>query len=347
MVMSPEEQRRIIAHRQRRLDAALELLADRVAALNRDLRHEEARVVKGARVVLATMSNVYINRLLEPERFDTVIVEEAGMSVLPILFYCASLARQRTIMVGDPQQLPPIVQSSQDYVHRAMGRGIFAVTVPEPHDSDLVVMLDTQYRMHPNIGELVGGLFYDGKLQHGDITRETEAIARMSPYPGSPVVVVDTAGQTTCTTQEGGFSRYNETTAQLCVDLAVQAVSDGIDSVAIITPYVEQSHLIRRLLPANPILSGKVECRTVHRFQGGERDMVILDTVDAEPLKPGVLLAGSNKGASSSNLINVSISRARGKLVIVADVAYFRRHKARLLSHVLHEATRAGRRQSL
>ena len=50
-------------------------------------------------------------------------------------------------------------------------------------------------------------------------------------------------------TQEGGFSRYNESTARLCAELAVQAVHDGIDSVAIITPYVEQSRRIRRLLP--------------------------------------------------------------------------------------------------
>jgi superfamily I DNA and/or RNA helicase len=346
MGQSRPEQQRLIARRQRRLEAALGLLEKRVSDRLRLLRHEETRVVREARVVLATMSNVYINRLLEPERFDTVIVEEAGMCVLPTLFYCACLARQRTIMVGDPRQLPPIVQSNQHYVHRAMGRGIFAVTVPQPHDSDLVAMLDTQYRMHPDIGDLVGRLFYDGRLRHGDNTRDTQAIADRSPYPGAPVVVVDTAGSTTCAARQGGYSRYNEASARLCVDLAIQAVGDGIASVAIITPYVEQSRLIRRLLSAAPELSGKVECRTVHRFQGGERDMVILDTVDAEPLPPGILLAGSAPGASSSNLINVSISRARGKLVVVADVAYFRRHpKARLLSHVLHEAIRVGRRE--
>lgn len=79
--------------------------------------------------------------------------------------------------------------------------------------------------------------------------RATQTIAAHAPYPGSPVIVVDTAGSATCATQEGGFSRYNESTARLCAELAVQAVHDGIDSVAIITPYVEQSRRIRRLLP--------------------------------------------------------------------------------------------------
>lgn len=79
--------------------------------------------------------------------------------------------------------------------------------------------------------------------------------------------------------------------------------------MAIITPYVEQSRSIRRLLRAGPELSGKVECRTVHRFQGGERDMVILDTVDAEPLPPGILLAGS---ARALRRATSSMSASRG-----------------------------------
>ena len=71
--------------------------------------------------------------------------------------------------------------------------------------------------------------------------------------------------------------------------------------------------------------------------------MVILDTVDAAPLSPGVLLAGTAPGASPGNLINVSISRARGKLVIVADVAYFRRRApAGILVKVLRRAVQMG-----
>lgn len=110
-------------------------------------------------------------------------------------------------------------------------------------------------------------------------------------------------------------------------------------------PYAEQSRLIRRLLSADHSLDQIVECRTVHRFQGGERDMVILDTVDAPPLTPGVLLAGKGPGSSARNLINVSISRARGKLVIVADVAYFEQHDAdSVVTQMLRRAMSMGSR---
>ena len=71
--------------------------------------------------------------------------------------------------------------------------------------------------------------------------------------------------------------------------------------------------------------------------------MVILDTVDAAPLAPGILLAGQTPDSSAQNLINVSISRARGKLIIIADVAYFKSNSPRsIINNVLHQAIQAG-----
>ena len=80
-----------------------------------------------------------------------------------------------------------------------------------------------------------------------------------------------------------------------------------------------------------------------HRFQGGERDVVIFDSIDAEPLAPERLLSDTTPSSSASNLINVSLSRARGKLVILADVAYFRRRDPPgIISRVLAAAQRSG-----
>ena len=337
------DQQTLITRRQTRLDRCLALGQERSQAVQKTLRQREAGIVQNAQVVLATMSNVYISTLMAEQRFDTVIVEEAGMAVLPTLFYCATLAAERIIMVGDPCQLPPIVQSAAPYVQRAMGRNIFEITVPDPHASDLVVMLDTQYRMHPKIGDLVAGLFYEGRLQHSPITHQTAAIARHQPYANEPLIVVDTSGQTACATSPGSYSRYNEKTAAACVALAARAVADGIESVALITPYVEQSRHIRRLLLAARGLDEKVECRTVHRFQGGERDMVIFDTVDAAPLLPGTLLASTRPNSSAPNLVNVSISRARAKLVILADVGYFNQHEPDgIISEMIRQASALG-----
>jgi superfamily I DNA and/or RNA helicase len=154
----------------------------------------------------------------------------------------------------------------------------------------------------------------------------------------------DTAG-TLCDTPAGSYSRYNERHAEIAVELATQAVQGGAESIAIITPYAEQVRRINRLLAAVPGLTNHVECRTVHRFQGGERDVVIFDTVDADHLPPGRLLSGKMPGSSAPNLINMSISRARGKLLIVADVEYFRRHDpSGIISQVLAAALQSGTR---
>lgn len=176
-------------------------------------------------------------------------------------------------------------------------------------------MLEVQYRMHPTIGALVGGLFYGDKLIHAADPAQIEAITARAPSPGAPVVVLDTQGRTTCERAANG-SRVNRLSAEITADTALEAVRAGIASIGVITPYAAQASEIRRLLAARGIADA-VECNTIHRFQGRECDAILIDLVDAAPMRPSALV---NDGP---NLINVSISRARGKLVLIADVAFF------------------------
>jgi superfamily I DNA and/or RNA helicase len=212
-------------------------------------------------------------------------------------------------------------------------------------------MLDVQYRMHPLIGELVSDLFYAGRLKHGGSLVMRERIAAGEPYAGSPLVVLDTAGCTRCQPGSGGQSRINIITVDLCVDLAIRAVRTGATSVAIITPYVDQARAIRARLEAqagDQRDARQIECSTVHRFQGQERDVVILDTVDAEPMKPGVLLSERSAHSTAQHLINVAISRARGKLIVVADVRYFEQRAAgSAVTTMIARALAVGRREIL
>jgi hypothetical protein len=305
-------QQRILDLRIARLERVRELTRARIAARTAEDRNLEARIVAEARVILCTLTNTYLSPHLAGQRFDVLIAEEAGMATLPSLFYAASLCDRAAIMVGDPRQLPPIVQSGDDRVRRAIGRNIFEVAVADPEHSDVVALLDVQYRMHPGIGSLVGSLFYGGRLVHG--AASTDAITARTPFPGAAVTVVDMPS--TCERSAKGSSRINPTSAVATADLALEAVRGGADSIAVITPYAAQASEIRRLLAARRI-DDAVECSTIHRFQGRECDVVILDLVDAAPMRPSALLG------DAPNLLNVSLSRARGKLVIVADVAYF------------------------
>lgn len=309
-------QARALELRIARLERVRALARARVAAHQAADRELEDRIVAEARVVMSTLTNTHLAPVMKEQRFDVLIVEEAGMATLPALFYAACLCQKRVIVVGDPRQLPPIVQSDDANVRRAIGRNVFEVAVPDPLRSDVVALLERQYRMHPAIGALVGRLFYGDRLVHAADRAETEAIAARAPHPGRPIVLVDTTGRTSCERSAKGSSRINRASAELTADLAADTVRAGATSVGVITPYAAQAAEIRRLLAARG-LANAIECNTIHRFQGRECDAILVDLVDAPPMRPSMLVT------EAPNLLNVSISRARGKLVLVADVAHF------------------------
>ena len=199
--------------------------------------------------MLSTLTNGYFSPLMASQRFDVAIVEEASMAVLPAIFYAACLGRSKTIMVGDPCQLPSIVQSNEDYVtegdgpQHLRGRGSGAVVLTVGRDAGRAISHAS------SIGELVSDLFYAGRLKHGGDLAMRERIAAREPHAGAPLVVWIPPATRGASQAPGATSRINvATAANLCVDLAIRAVRAGAESVAIITPYVDQARAIRARL---------------------------------------------------------------------------------------------------
>jgi hypothetical protein len=343
-VALPEPQQvAIVLARVARFTRLAALCKASILQRRRAMQADQASIVGNAQLVLSTLANSYLSPVMTDARFDVVIAEEASMAILPALFYAASLGRDKVIVVGDPRQLPAILHSTKPAVYQVMGRSVFEVGVADPLTSDLVAMLEIQYRMHPRIGDLVGRLFYDGRLEtRGDLAQLDE-IASGEPFPGASVIVLDTASRATCQRAADGSSRVNPATAELSAQLAVAATRSGTRSVAVITPYNAQARAIRALLAGRG--GASIECSTIHRFQGHESDVVIFDTVDAPPMAPGMLLSGDGPMSVARNLLNVSISRARGKLIIIADVGYFEDKLPRgMVTELLRHAAAVGTR---
>ncbi len=309
--LSSPTQFELLERHFQRLKALRKAHVKRISDCRDALAERQKQTVSRARIVLATLANLTTSPFVEGEQFDNVIVEEAGMALLPGLFLACTRATKRTLAVGDPRQLPSILISRDSYVHRTLGRNIFEVgEVPK-------AMLTEQYRMHPEIGDLVSHLAYDDQLRHGRPAASfTEWTAR-EPVQGIALAGWDLRGASTCQKKPGG-SRFNEESAAVCIKLARKAVDAGFEQVAIITPYRQQVRTLRSLL--TPDLTGIVECDTVHRYQGKERDVVIVDLVDSESLGPGTLLRNDSSGAAQ--LMNVAFSRARYKLFLVGELAY-------------------------
>lgn len=309
--LSSPTQFELLERHIQRLKSLRQAHTKRLADCRDQLVERQKQTVTRGRIVLSTLANLTTSPLAEGESFDNVIVEEAGMALLPGLFLACTRATKRTLSVGDPRQLPSILISRDSYVHRTLGRNIFEVgEVPK-------AMLTEQYRMHPEIGDLVSHLAYDDQLRHA---REAESFAEWTardPVPGIALAGWDLRGASTCQKQTGG-SRFNDESAAVCLKLARKAVEAGFEQVAIITPYRQQVRTLRKLL--TPELEGVVECDTVHRYQGKERDVVIVDLVDSESLGPGTLLRDDSSGAGQ--LMNVAFSRARYKLFLVGELAY-------------------------
>ncbi|KAK7178035.1 helicase sen1 [Paraphaeosphaeria sporulosa] len=213
----------------------------KLAYRNKDIeqRREQERVLRDAHIVCATLSgsghDMFQNMAIE---FETVIVDEAAQCVemsalIPLKYGCANC-----ILVGDPKQLPPTVFSKEAAAFQ-YEQSIF-VRMQKNHPDD-VHLLDTQYRMHPEISFYPSWNFYDGKLVDGG----DMAGLRKQPWHESwllgPYRFFNVAGQH----QSKGHSLINVNEINIALQLYERLITDYPNhdfrgKVGIITPYKSQ-----------------------------------------------------------------------------------------------------------
>jgi hypothetical protein len=267
------------------------------------------------RIVATTFAKSFIDLRFSNLRFDTVIIDEASMAPIPAVYHSAMLAKKRVIIVGDFEQLPPIAMNNESIaVRNWMMKDAFEVAgiAQNPRkslDDGKLIMLRCQYRMHPQISALVNQLTYHGLLEDGT----ERAMPRMQPMPESALVFVDTSTLNTwCKRSSTSSSKYNLYHAFLAVGVA-EKILESKKIPAIITPYADQAHRIRLILRDRQ-LDKKILASTVHRFQGQEADAIIYDISDSDGTTPHWL-----ESETSKRLMNVAFSRAKNKLIVIAN----------------------------
>ncbi len=245
--------------------------------------------LRNTRVVAATAHRASTLPFLRTRSFEMAIVDEAAQLTEPLTLGLILRAR-RFVLIGDDKQLPPVVRT------RALAHSMFERL---KRDSESLTLLDTQYRMHPEIMEVSNRLFYAGKLKSGVGAEERK------PFDGAPLVFVPVQHEVA---REG---RSNPEEARVVNELVRSFIKEGGaagDSIGVVSPFRAQVVLLRQMLEDTG-----VAVDTIERFQGGERDVMILSLVRSQ----------GTGFVFDDRRLNVAITRARRKLVLVAHPELF------------------------
>lgn len=274
-----------------------------------------------ARVIASTLTGS-ANRLLEGMKFGTLFIDEAAQA-LEAACWIAIRRASRVIFAGDHCQLPPTVKS-----YEAMKGGL-AKTLMErvvEQKPEVVTLLTTQYRMNEEIMRFPSNWFYKGKVEAApevkfrgildlDVAMEwidTSAMEYKEEFVGETYGRVNKGeAELTLSTLETYFNKIGK-----------QRLLDERLDVGIISPYRAQVQHLRRLLMKREFFKPfrrSISVNTVDGFQGQERDIILISLVRAnEQGDIGFLL--------DLRRMNVAITRARMKLIILGDASTMTRH---------------------
>jgi len=338
-------QRASIDQQCAQLEASLAGPRAELQDVNAKLAAVQDEVLKRCRCLFATATQVYLKPKQFTPAFDVVIIEEATMLLLPAAIYAAGLATHQVVITGDYQQLPAIVTATDPASQRWLARDLFtltgngAITSGSPRAPK--ISLDTQSRMAEPICDLINPIFYDGGLR--TVTARDTTI-----YPdpvGNVLTVLDTSAEMPFVRlKPKTFSRYSILHAHAIRNLCVQLLRGGMlgADIAVMSPYKAQVQVLAKLLEP---LGADIQVGTVHRFQGAERRIVIFDICDSFGLPYlSRMVSPTEITETGAKLLNVAISRAIGRLVVVANLGYLNDKLPgdAILRDILHPMTIRG-----
>lgn len=300
------------------LGAKIDTMRERQNAASRDVELSRKRIqqeiLDSAHVLCATLSGSghEIFQSLNVE-FETVIIDEAAQSIelsalIPLKYGCS-----KCILVGDPKQLPPTVLSRQAAKFQ-YEQSLFA-RMEHNHKKD-VHLLDTQYRMHPEISLFPSKTFYDSRLKDG----EGMAALRRRPWHHSeifaPYRFFDVQGMSQAATK--GHSLVNVAELNVAMQLYDRLISDVpkydfSGKIGIITPYKGQLRELQLRFKQRygEDITSVVEFNTTDAFQGRESEIIIFSCVRASTQGIGFL--------NDIRRMNVGLTRAKCSLWVLGN----------------------------
>jgi DNA replication ATP-dependent helicase Dna2 len=295
-----------------------------------------AELVESEPLVAVTCLGVH-HPLLARRRFDVCVVDEASQLTQPAIMG-ALLCADRFVLVGDHQQLPPVVRNAEA---RLAGLDVSLFRVLSERYASASVELELEYRMNDDIVAVANALVYNGALRCGSdaggARAPAPAAAGRAAAPRRPfahlddwlervlraetsVAFLDTdavagARDSRATGGRAAASMSNAGEAALVRTVVAALVACGLDArdIGVVTPYRAQVRRIGAALAGGR--EAAVEVSTVDKFQGRDKQCMVVSLVRAnEQRDAGPLLADWRR-------INVAVTRARVKLILIGSAA--------------------------
>ena len=270
------------------------------------------RILNGAAIVCATLTGLD-SEVLGQRRFDLAVIDEAAQCTEPVC-WLPLLRSESLVLAGDHCQLPATILS-QDAAQQGFGVSLMERLVQQ-YGPLATRRLTVQCRMHEAIMTFSSLHFYDAELE-ADASVRGHLLCDLAGVTAgrltqTPVQFIDTAGAGYDEEPEAdGKSRLNPQEAEL-VAANVRALLDAgvaAETIAVIAPYAAQVRLLREKLS----IAG-LEIDSVDGFQGREKEAVVLSLVRSNPEGEVGFLADVRR-------MNVALTRARRKLLVIGDSA--------------------------
>lgn len=296
----------------------LDRLKSRATEIELRIHHE---LMDSARVIASTLVGA-ANRLLDGQRFGTLFIDEAAQA-LEAACWIPIRRVSRVVFAGDHCQLPPTVKSIAA-LKGGLGKTLMERIVE--NKPEVVTLLQVQYRMREEIMRFSSREFYHGKVatapqvSHRSILDYDEAITW-----------IDTSDRNFHEAFVGEtFGRINKEEAELTLDtleqyyarIGKQRILDERIDVGIISPYRAQVQYLRRQIRKKEFFKPYrhlITVNTVDGFQGQERDIILISLVRAND-------EGQIGFLRDLRRMNVAITRARMKLIILGDAQTMAHH---------------------
>ena len=284
-----------------------------------------AELFQEARVIACTLTGA-ANRVLDGMKFTTLFIDEAAQA-LEAACWIPIRKVSRVIFAGDHQQLPPTVKSIAA-LQAGLGKTLMERIVE--NKPEIVTLLQVQYRMNDQIMQFSSREFYNGMLQTAPEIKYRGILDYDNPIswyntddlPDDIESKEEFVGES--------FGRINKAEAELTLQhlelyygrIGKQRILDERIDVGIISPYRAQVQLLRRMIKKREFFKPYrhlISVNTVDGFQGQERDVIILSLVRSND-------EGQIGFLRDLRRMNVAITRARMKLIILGSVDTLTKH---------------------